>query len=214
MSTETSQTVKFNNFHNHKEAIRECIKLNKELSLSQIKSNKYKTLSHSKSKTDRQFNKSNNVSSVKTFKLNESSNVTKNKDFIVYFNLSSQLPKSNRENGKSAQENINRIKSLILKNQLSKQQNAKKISDTFKVIKENISILKTSQYLQNQQQRKVVQAQELLNKKIILNKKIHKQNLIKQQESELYFKLSVDVNKKKKELNSLTKSLSLADLKI
>ena len=134
------------------------------------------------------------------------SNSNPKQNFIVHFNLSKNKFKSNETNKvETNRERKEKVNSLITKLHQQRAKEAKQMKDTFKLIKINVDILKDKLVLENQQQRRVVQAREKVNKDSIDTYQKQKKKYLKELDIKLYKELMIDVTEKQKKINKLSK---------
>lgn len=211
-----SNTILTNNNIHHKQAIRKSIELNNQLSLQIFKlkrDNKISSIneSHSTIIHHKNNNSSVNFNTIKTnLRSYNNSSVVSNpiqkQNFIVHFNLSKNKFKSNEtKKVETNRERKEKVNLLIAKLHQQRVKEAKQMKDNFKLIKVNIDILKDKLVLENQQQRKVVQAREKVNKDSINTYQKQKKKYLKDLDIKLYKELMIDVNDKQKKIKKLSK---------
>lgn len=88
----------------------------------------------------------------------------------------------------------------------NKKRNAEKLKETFKVIKENIGLLKDKIIQENQQKRKVIQIKGSIDKHSIEFYSERKMSFYKKANHEVYLKLKNEAKRKEYELQMLRNS--------
>lgn len=128
----------------------------------------------------------------------------KEKDFIVYFNIKN--PKDYKDNFSGRITDRDRLKNLKKvqeRVQQDKHKDAQSVKEAFGVIKENIQILKSKIKNENEQQRCVIQAKQIVQKSTIDNYINKKKDFYKKLDHFEYLRIMDDSKQKEAELNRL-----------
>lgn len=129
---------------------------------------------------------------------------TREKNFSCYFNIDKR---DNKDililNKISDKDRVNNMQLLKLKILNEKQEKAKELKDSFKIIRENISVLKEKIIEENKQQKNVIRAQEKIIYDSLNEYNQLKKLYVRANDNEDYNKMMKDVKEKEKKLLKL-----------